>query len=44
MELKVVNANCGYGKKTIVSNISMKIKSGEIMCLLGPNEIGRAHV
>ncbi|AKB33567.1 iron ABC transporter, ATP-binding protein [Methanosarcina siciliae HI350] len=41
MELKVVNASCGYGKKTIISNISMKIKSGEIMCLLGPNGVGK---
>jgi iron complex transport system ATP-binding protein len=41
MELDIVNANCGYGKKTIVSDISMKIKSSEVICLLGPNGVGK---
>lgn len=33
-----------YGKRTVVSNVSLDVSSGEVVGLLGPNEIGRAHV
>ena len=39
MELEQVS--CGYGSKTLVHNISMKVKAGEILCLLGPNGVGK---
>lgn len=41
MRLEIKNAVCGYGSKNIVENISVSIKSGEILCLLGPNGVGK---
>jgi len=41
MKLEVINASCGYGKSTVVKNISMNVESGEILCLLGPNGVGK---
>ena len=41
MKLEIINASCGYGKSTIVKDISMNIESGEILCLLGPNGVGK---
>lgn len=41
MILEVKDAVCGYGSKRIVENISLSVKSGEILCLLGPNGVGK---
>ena len=41
MKLEIKNAVCGYGSKNIVKNISVSIKSGEVLCLLGPNGVGK---
>ncbi|MBV7275619.1 ABC transporter ATP-binding protein [Clostridium thailandense] len=41
MRLEVKNAVCGYGTRTIVKDISMSVSSGEILCLLGPNGVGK---
>ena len=41
MKLEIINASCGYGKSTIVKDISMNVESGEILCLLGPNGVGK---
>lgn len=41
MELIIRNASCGYGTKNIIKNISFSIKSGEILCILGPNGVGK---
>ncbi len=41
MKLEVRNAVCGYGRKDIVKDISMNVSSGEILCLLGPNGVGK---
>lgn len=41
MKLEIKDAVCGYGTKTIVKNISIDIESGEILCLLGPNGVGK---
>lgn len=41
MILEIKNAVCGYGSKTIVNNISISVKSGEILCILGPNGVGK---
>ncbi len=41
MILEVRNAVCGYGNKKIVESISLSVKSGEILCLLGPNGVGK---
>lgn len=41
MKLEIKNVVCGYGKKNVVNDISMNVNSGEILCLLGPNGVGK---
>ncbi|OOM76153.1 ABC transporter ATP-binding protein [Clostridium sp. BL-8] len=41
MKLEVKNAFCGYGTNIIVKDISVSISSGEILCLLGANGVGK---
>ncbi len=35
------NASCGYGETVILRNIAIRIESGRILCLLGPNGVGK---
>lgn len=39
--LSAENISCGYGKETILYNISLKIYAGEILALIGPNGSGK---
>lgn len=41
MRLEVKDAVCGYGSKKVVEGISLDVQSGEILCLLGPNGVGK---
>lgn len=41
MRLEVRDAVCGYGTKKVVENISLSVQSGEVLCLLGPNGVGK---
>lgn len=41
MKLEINNVSCGYDSKTIVKNLSVKIESGEVLSLLGPNGVGK---
>ncbi|WP_347488438.1 ABC transporter ATP-binding protein [Desulfoscipio sp. XC116] len=41
MKLEIKHASCGYGKQNVVEDISIKLESGEILCLLGPNGVGK---
>lgn len=41
MILDVNNVTCGYGSKPIVEGISLEVKNGEILCILGPNGVGK---
>ncbi|OPX43381.1 putative ABC transporter ATP-binding protein [Ruminiclostridium hungatei] len=41
MKLEIKNAVCGYGNRTVVKDISVSVRSGEILCLLGPNGVGK---
>jgi iron complex transport system ATP-binding protein len=39
--LEVRNAHCGYGTKTVLKDISFSLAPGELLCLLGPNGVGK---
>lgn len=41
MKLEVKKACCGYGNRIVVRDISMDVGEGEILCLLGPNGVGK---
>ncbi len=41
MKLEIKNVACGYGTKIVVKDISVNVESGEILCLLGPNGVGK---
>lgn len=44
MELTVTNATCGYNNVPVLKNISMRLRQGEIVTILGPNGIGKTTV
>lgn len=39
---KIKNASGGYGKTTIIRNIDLEVKAGEIVALLGRNGVGKS--
>lgn len=41
MKLDVCSAVCGYRDKVILRDISFGVSSSEILCLLGPNGVGK---
>jgi ABC-type cobalamin/Fe3+-siderophores transport system ATPase subunit len=41
MKLAMHNISAGYGSRTVISEISASVYSGEIVCLLGPNGSGK---
>jgi iron complex transport system ATP-binding protein len=41
MKFEVQHADCGYGGSCILRDISLSIESGSILCLLGPNGVGK---
>nr|WP_314668254.1 ABC transporter ATP-binding protein [uncultured Oribacterium sp.] len=41
MELSVNHASCGYGNTAVLEDVSLSLKQGEIVCILGPNGIGK---
>ena len=41
MKLEVRNLSCGYHGKAILHNLSFSLCSGEILCILGPNGVGK---
>lgn len=41
MKLELRNVSCGYGNTEIISNVNLSICSGEILCILGPNGVGK---
>ncbi len=41
IELKMEHITCGYGKKEVVKGLSASVGSGDILCLLGSNGVGK---
>lgn len=39
---KIVNATGGYGKTVIIRDVTLEVKSGEIVALLGRNGVGKS--
>lgn len=39
--IEIRNLTCGYGNKKTVSGINAEFKKGEVICLLGPNGVGK---
>lgn len=39
--LEACDLTCGYGNRTVLQHVSFKIQSGDIICLLGPNGVGK---
>ena len=44
MELTINDATCGYGSTPILEHVNMTLRQGEIVCILGPNGIGKTTV
>lgn len=41
MKLEINHLDCGYGDKTILLDISITMQTGEAVCILGPNGVGK---
>lgn len=41
MVLDVQNLSCGYSGKVVVHALSLSVSAGEILCILGPNGVGK---
>lgn len=35
------NLICGYGRKVVLENVSLKVEEGDVLCILGPNGVGK---
>ena len=44
MRLETKGLNVGYGKKVVLSGISIEVRAGEILTLIGPNGAGKSTV
>lgn len=44
MELTLKHGTCGYGTTPILKDVSLTLRQGEIVCILGPNGIGKTTI
>ena len=42
MKLELLDVSCGYGQKNILNNITFSIENGKVLCILGPNGVGKS--
>lgn len=41
MRLELTEASCGYNKTCVLEDFSLHVENGEMVCLLGPNGVGK---
>ena len=41
MIIEFKDLTCGYGEKSVLSNMSFTVKTGEALCILAKNGIGK---
>jgi len=41
MEIELRHVSCGYAGKTVVTDVNLIVRSGDFLCLLGPNGVGK---
>ncbi len=41
MKLEIKDMSCGYDKKIVLEKISFEMGTGDILCILGPNGVGK---
>ncbi|MFT8395051.1 ABC transporter ATP-binding protein [Propionibacterium sp.] len=41
MKLELKGLSSGYGERRVINDLSLEAVSGEVMCLLGPNGVGK---
>jgi len=44
MLLRIENLTAGYGRAPVLSDISMQVAPGEVVCIIGPNGAGKSTV
>lgn len=42
MKLEINNIACGFGSRVVVDGFTTSVDSGEVLCLLGPNGVGKS--
>jgi iron complex transport system ATP-binding protein len=40
-EIELINVSMGYHERVVLNDVNLKLQSGEITCLLGPNGVGK---
>lgn len=40
-QIDINQLTCGYGQKIVLSDMNFTVSSGEILCILGPNGVGK---
>ena len=42
MSLEIKDVKCGFGSRVVVNGFNATVNSGEILCMLGPNGVGKS--
>ena len=41
MRFELSDMSCGYGGKPVLTDVSFSVESGDVLCILGPNGVGK---